>query len=158
MTDAADLDWGIETTAPASQPLSSDNSSPAPDEPSLSEPVRCLNCGEWHSICRPQAATILRETIARETSERLLNCESVLRLMHEGDRVAVARWIIGVISRPPFSTGRSRTIEPIHKLLDALWWDINNMTPDPISPTVEGGWTVPLPHHELVEMREDAGL
>lgn len=131
---------------------------PAPDE-ELSAPIRCPHCGELHSQCRPAAVEILRETVRRDNRDRLAWTEGALSVMHEGDRVAVARWLQGALDRPPLSNRGVRTIEPIRAVLDALWRDIYEITPDPLSPVVEyegEAWRVWTPHHELVEMREDA--
>ena len=131
---------------------------PAPAE-DLSPPIRCKHCGELHSQCSANAAQILRESIARDSRDRLTWTEGALLTMHEGDRVAVARWLQGALERPPLVNRGVRTIEPIRAVLDALWRDIFEITPDPMSPSFdyEGErWTLPLPHHELQEMREPA--
>lgn len=137
--------------------MASDVWAEADGEQPLSRAIYCTNCGEWHSQCRANAAAILRESIARDSRDRLTWTEGALRLMHEGDRVAVARWIQGVLDRPPLANTRTRTLEPIRAVLDALWRDIYEITPDPLSPVFDyqgESWKVWTPHHELAEMRE----
>lgn len=117
--------------------------------------ARCPNCMEMHSHCREGAAALIRETIRRELDNRLARVEYLLSEMHEGDRVALARWIQGVLERPPLSNTRARTLEPMRAFLDAMWRDIYEMTPDPLRIEADdGSWAIERPHHELAEMRE----
>lgn len=135
--------WGIDDSAPG-----------AADE--LSGAVRCPNCMQLHSQCKESAMALVHQEIRRDLEMRLNRLEYTLFEMHEGDRVAVARWIQSALDRPPLSNRGARTIEPIRAVLDALWRDIYEATPDPLMPTFqyEGQtWGIPQPHHELAEMR-----
>jgi hypothetical protein len=122
---------------------------------------RCPNCMEEHSQCEANAAATVRQSIRAEIDNRLDRTEYLVAELHEGDRVAVARWIQGVLDRPPLSNGRARSLDPIRAVLDALWRDIYDATPDPLMHTFsyEGdSYAIERPHHELVEMRPDEYL
>jgi hypothetical protein len=139
--------------------MSDDLFADAADEPAPLEALRCANCMQVHSQCSDNAAALVKAQIRHEIDNRLDRLEYLLGEMHEGDRVAVARWVQGALDRPPLSNRGVRSIEPIRAVLDALWRDIYDRTPDPMMPTFEfegETWAIEQPHHELLEMRPDA--
>jgi hypothetical protein len=146
-------EWGDEIVATANESLAGAELA-VPDQP-LSPPVHCRHCGAWHSTCDEQAVDLRWAYIRAQARDRLERTESALRLMSEIDRVSTARWLQGVLDRPPLANNRA--FEYLRELLDALWRDIYWTTPDALSPTIDYGgerWFVPEPHHELAEMRE----
>lgn len=131
---------------------------PAPGEPDEpTHPRQCTACGRLPLHEDPRAASLLLEQIRQRNQDRLSRTEELLVGLGDADRVAVARWLQGALDRPPLVNNRSRSFAPVVAALDALWRDIYYLTSDPLSPVVSDGprrWTVPLPHHELVDMRE----
>jgi hypothetical protein len=127
------------------------NATPAP-EPIHSAEIRCANCMEVHNQCRESAAALVREQIRIDLDMRLPRVEHLFYEMHEGDRVALARWIQGVLERPPLSNTRTRSMEPIRVFLDTMWRDIYELTPDAL-PIEVGDILIERNHHELDEMR-----
>jgi hypothetical protein len=119
----------------------------------LLDPEQCANCGRLPLHRDGRASAMLLSRIRGDLRERLSRTEQVLSEIHEADRIAVARWLQETLDRPPLRDARSRSYEPIVAVLDALWRDIYWSTSDPASPVVDG-WTVPIPHQDLVEMRE----
>ena len=76
-------------------------------------------------------------------TEALLNANEELR-------IGAADWLGGMLRRPPLSRPNPAWA-PIQALVEALWWDIHDQTPDPLSPTIEGVGIVPQTHPRLIE-------
>jgi hypothetical protein len=129
-----------------------------PVAPATSEPVdpdECRACGRLPLHKDTRAAALLLSRIRADAHDRLSRTEQALSGLTEIERVAMARWLQGVLDRPPLSNNRA--FDYLREVIDALWRDIFYTTPDALSSTVDYGgepWFVPLPHHELVEMRE----
>lgn len=114
----------------------------------------CAFCGRRPLTEDPQAAEILVAEIAREFSTRLWRAEGVIAGMSEAARIEVASWLGGMLKRPPLANPTGGWIA-VRALIEGLWWDIESMTPDPLSPTVtdangvEG--MIPATHPALID-------
>ena len=82
-------------------------------------------------------------------SARLDRAEGVLDGSEEL-RLGIADWLGGMLRRPPLSRPDA-SWAPIAAFVDALWWDIHDRTPDPLSPEIEGLGIVPQTHPRLIE-------
>jgi hypothetical protein len=89
-------------------------------------------------------------------TDRLHRTESVLAASG-AVRLGLADWLGGILRRPPLARPDAGW-EAVRAFVEALWWDIADMTPDPLSPHVEGevadehvAGIVPQLHPRLVE-------
>lgn len=72
-------------------------------------------------------------------------------------RLGLAAWLGGMLRRPPLQRPDPGW-EAVRAFVESLWWDLSSMTPDPLSPYVEGevagehvAGIVPQPHPRLLD-------
>jgi hypothetical protein len=61
-----------------------------------------------------------------------------------------AGWLGAMLRRPPLSRPADSGFAYLAAVVEALWWDIHDLTPDPLSPAVEGLGMVPQTHPRLI--------
>lgn len=81
-------------------------------------------------------------------SDRFHRAESLVSAREEY-RLGIATWLGGMLRRPPLAQP-DETWAVIAAFVEALWWDLSDMTPDPLSPVVEGVGQVPYMHERLL--------
>lgn len=69
--------------------------------------------------------------IRRDAHDRLQRAESVLLGCPEEARLGLAEWLGAMLRRPPLSHPTAGFV-PMAALVEALWWDIHDVTPDPL--------------------------
>lgn len=110
----------------------------------------CPTCGRLPLHEQPEAAEALLSAIRRDQRDRLNRAESVLLGCNEEARLGLAEWLGAMLKRPPLHHP-SAGFRPMAALVEALWWDIHDVTPDALDPDA--------PHPRLAEShpwREDA--
>lgn len=83
-------------------------------------------------------------------SDRLHRTESVLNASTEV-RIGIGNWLGGMLRRPPLARPDPGW-EGVRAFVEAAWWDVADLTPDPDSPIIEGLGIVPVPHERLLEL------
>lgn len=95
----------------------------------------CETCGRLPLHLHPEAADALRASIKRDRFERLHRAESVVSGCNEEERLGIAAWLGGMLRRPPLDKP-SPAWDAMRALVEALWWDLHDVTPDPLDPDV----------------------
>lgn len=80
-------------------------------------------------------------------TDRMHRTESVLNVSEEV-RLGVADWLGGMLRRPPLDKPDAAWA-PIRAFVEAAWWDLHDLTPDPLSPAIDGVGMVPVTHPRL---------
>lgn len=93
----------------------------------------CPACGRLPLHVQPEAADALLSAVRRDLRERLSRAESVVSGASQEERVGIASWLGGMLRRPPLDRP-SPAWNAMRALVDALWWDIHDVTPDPLEP------------------------
>lgn len=91
----------------------------------------CPTCRRLPLHEQPEAAEALLSAIRMQARDRLQRAESVLLGCNEEARLGIADWLGAMLRRPPLSRP-SPAFAPMAALIDALWWDIHDVTPDPL--------------------------
>lgn len=77
---------------------------------------------------------------------RLLQLEAFMRTRSVDERLAVRRWILRLLSRPPFDRPDADALDPVWLFLTLAADDLLDATMDPASPVLPDGSVIPVPH------------
>lgn len=89
----------------------------------------CPTCGRLPLHEHPEAAEALLAAIRVDAKDRLQRAESVLLGCNEEARLGIADWLGAMLKRPPLARPTA-AFGPMAALVEALWWDIHDVTPD----------------------------
>jgi len=83
----------------------------------------------------------------RDIFDRFHRAES-LALGSQEIRLGAAAFLGSLLKRAPLT---SPEYSHVAAFVEALWYDLEALTPDPDSPTLEDGRVIPVPHPRLAE-------
>lgn len=68
-----------------------------------------------------------------ERGRRLERSEAAIAGSSQLEREALCEWLGGMLHRPPLERPTPAYV-PMRALVEALWWDLADRTPDPLEP------------------------
>ena len=74
-----------------------------------------------------------RRVLSEDFRRRLQRTEQEVHDASGTEREALANWLGGMLHRPPLERP-TPAFRPMRALVEALWWDIADRTPDPAIP------------------------
>lgn len=80
-----------------------------------------------------QASRALRDLTASERARRLWRSEEAIVYSTQLEREALCNWLGGMLHRPPLERP-TPAFRPMRAIVEALWWDLSERTPDPLEP------------------------
>lgn len=86
---------------------------------------------------RPSPVERVAEAIQRalhaDDERRLLRTEAAIAGSSQVEREALCEWLGGMLHRPPLEKPTAAWVA-MRALVEALWWDLADRTPDPLEP------------------------
>lgn len=82
---------------------------------------------------RGDIAEIIRQALHAEDERRLLRTEAAVAGSSQIEREALCEWLGGMLHRPPLERPTAAWMA-MRGLVEALWWDLADRTPDPLEP------------------------
>ena len=105
-------------------------------------------------IARPargDIAALIQQALHADDERRLLRLESAIAGSTQMEREALCEWLGAMLHRPPLERP-TPAYRPMRALVEALWWDLHDRTPDPLEPDAPS--PAILPNHPWGEGSE----
>ena len=81
----------------------------------------------------PSIEEQVRRVLSDDHLRRLQRVEAEMAMTTGTEREALCEWLGGMLHRPPLERP-SVAYRPMRALVEALWWDLADRTPDPAEP------------------------
>lgn len=78
-------------------------------------------------------AAIVHEALRADGERRLMRTEAAIAGSSQAEREALCEWLGGMLHRPPLERPTAAWVA-MRALVEALWWDLADRTPDPLEP------------------------
>lgn len=105
----------------------------------------------WPQQARGDIAALIQQALHADDERRLLRLEAAIAGSTQMEREALCEWLGAMLHRPPLERP-TPAYRPMRAVIEALWWDLHDRTPDPLEPDAPS--PAILPNHPWGEGSE----
>lgn len=84
-------------------------------------------------VTRERLREVIRKSLRADRERRLMRTEAAIAGSSQAEREALCEWLGGMLHRPPLERPTAAWVA-MRALVEALWWDLADRTPDPLEP------------------------